>query len=72
VSDKIIHLAKRLPKARNLPEGDELGIFMLHKDGEASAWVSEKVQTRQQWNYILDFLDKLRDRLARVRDEGSR
>jgi hypothetical protein len=50
-------------------KGDELAIFMLHEGGHATAWVSEGVQTRQQWNYILDFLDKLRDSLARLRED---
>jgi hypothetical protein len=79
MSGKVIYLTGRRPKVRNLPgaeqakpfeiKGDEIAIFMLREGGKATAWVSENVQTRQRWNYILDFLDKLRDGLAHLRED---
>ena len=74
---KILHLPNRRPKANGQPEahgelletrGDEIAIFLLHDTGDATAWVSPDIQTRERWNYVLDLLDQIRDGLLRFRD----
>jgi hypothetical protein len=77
MSEKIIHLARRRPKGRNLPgdvpaepvetKGDELAIFMLHPDG-GSIWLSDDLRSREQCYYVIDFLDRARARMIELCD----
>jgi hypothetical protein len=84
MSAKIDYVAKRLPKARNLPDkeepefiethGDELAIFVLRRSGDAEAWVSEDIHTKEGWELIRDFLRQAETGLQHLRDkeDGSR
>ena len=82
MSAKILHLPKRRAKAngksRREPNsdplemtGNELVIFMLRDDGGGTAWVSERVKTVQEWNSVLEFVEKLRDGLRDLRDQAA-
>jgi hypothetical protein len=77
VSGKIIYLADRRPKARGTSEpqethGDELVILVLRKSGDATAWVSEKVQTYEEWRLVRDFLKQAELGLEHIRDEEDK
>jgi hypothetical protein len=37
--------------------------------GGGSIWFSEEVCTREQWNYILEFLDRVRVIVLELRDD---
>jgi hypothetical protein len=68
---KIIHLAERRPKARKLPdpnsaefEGDEIAILALRPDG-GWIWLSEDL-SREKLNYLLDLLDRSKDKIRQL------
>jgi hypothetical protein len=74
MSAKIIFLADLRPKEGNLPdgqpdplemEGDELAVFVLRGDG-GSIWLSVDLRSRERLNYVLDFLDRAKDKIRQL------
>jgi hypothetical protein len=76
MSDKIIDLARRRPKPRNLAvgvpvepsetKGDELAIIKV-RPGDSELWLGV-VLSREQYNYVIDMLELARDRVIKQRD----
>jgi hypothetical protein len=57
------------PAPESDPDNSRLAIFTLHRRGGGSIWFSEGVCTLDQWNYILEFLDRVRVKVLELRDD---
>jgi hypothetical protein len=82
VSAQIINLAERRAKANGVRDdsdgkhiefkGDEVMILVLRGAGEADAWVSNEIQTEEQWDYVFDFLRQVDVGLVRPRNRRDK